>query len=348
MAQRVEPVATPKPNRLDLFQRRHRWAGLPLAVLYKFVDDQGSYLAALITYYGFLSLFPLLLLGVSILGFALNGNPQLQHQVLNSALANFPVVGKEIQTDVHGYSGSGLALAVGVVGSLYGGLGIAQAAQNAMNVAWGVPRNSRPNPIKGRLRSLLILVFLGGGVLATTGLSGLATGAHSFVNTLHLGGGGRVLAIVLSVALNVVLFIVAFRILTVEQVTTRDVIAGAVVAAVAWQILQGLGTYYVAHKLKGSREVYGVFAVVLGLIAWIYVESLVLVLCAELNVVVRHRLWPRSLLTPFTDNVKLTRADKQAYGSYARSQRFKGFETIDVEFGEPPVPRPEADHPPDR
>src|SRR5579875_206352 len=71
-------------RRADRLQRRHRWAGLPLAVLYKFVDDQGSYLAALLTYYGFLSLFPLLLLAVTVLGFVLHGNPHLQHQLLNS------------------------------------------------------------------------------------------------------------------------------------------------------------------------------------------------------------------------------------------------------------------------
>ena len=145
-------------------------------------------------------------------------------------------------------------------------------------------------------------------------------------------------ASVLAVLLNLALFTVAFRILTVAAVTVRDVLAGAVVAALSWQVLQGFGTYYVAHKLKGSNQVYGTFAVVLGLIAWIYVESLVLVLCAEFNVVLHRRLWPRALLTPFTDNVTLTAADKQAYGSYAQSQRFKGFETIEVDFRDPATP----------
>jgi membrane protein len=333
----------PVSNRLDRFQRRHRWAGLPLAVLYKFNDDQGNYLAALLTYYGFLSMFPLLLLAVSVLGFILHGNAHLQNQVLNSALSDFPVIGKQIQTGLGSYSGSATALTVGIVGSLYGGLGIAQAGQNAMNVAWGVPRNLRPNPIKARLRSLGILIFLGGGVLATTGLSALVTSARSLINDLHLGVGGQVVAIVLSVVLNLVLFTVAFRILTVAVVSVRDVLPGAIVAALAWQVLQGLGTYYVGHKLKGSSEIYGTFAVVLGLIAWIYVESVVLVLCAEFNVVVRHRVWPRALLTPFTDNVTLTAADEQAYRSYAQLQRFKGFEKIDVDFGGPsgpPLPQP--------
>jgi membrane protein len=177
-------------------------------------------------------------------------------------------------------------------------------------------------------------------VLATTGLSALVTSARSVTDDLHLGMGGQVLASVLSVVLNLVLFTVAFRILTVAAVSVRDVLPGAIVAALAWQALQGLGTYYVGHKLKGSSEIYGTFAVVLGLIAWIYVESVVLVLCAEFNVVVRHRVWPRALLTPFTDNVSLTAADEQAYRSYAQSQRFKGFEKIDVQFGASSAPPP--------
>src|SRR5262249_30146412 len=197
-----------------------------------------NYLAALLTYYGFLSLFPLLLLGVTILGFVLHGDPHLQHQVLNSALSDFPVIGKQLQTGVRSYSGSGVALVVGVLTSVYGGLGVAQAGQNAMNIAWGVPRNVRPNPLKARLRSLFILGFLGVGVLATTGLSALSSGAQSFAKSLHVAPGGRWLALLLSVALNILLFVVGFRILTVKPVTTRDVVSGAAIAAVAWQVLQ--------------------------------------------------------------------------------------------------------------
>jgi membrane protein len=334
-------------NRFDRFQQRHGWIGVPLAVLYKFVDDQGSYLSALITYYGFLSLFPLLLIGVTLLGFFLQGNVQLQQQVLSSALVDFPVVGSQIQSDVHAYTGSTLALVVGLVVGLYGGLGIAQAGQNAMNVVWGVPRNSRPNPLKGRLRSLGILGLLGVGVLATTGLSALATGSHALIHNLHLGPGSDAVALVLSVALDVALFLVAFRVLTVRDVGLRDVAVGAVTAGVFWAVLQVLGTYYMAHELKHSREVYGVFAVFIGTMAWIYAEAVIVVLCAELNVVLRHRLWPRSLLTPFTDDVELTVADRRAYGSYAKAQRFKGYERIEVDFTRPSENSPESAEPQD-
>ena len=129
--------------RLDVLQQRWSWLGMPIAVVYKFVDDQGVYLAALVTYYGFLSLFPLLLLAVTILGFALNHDPALQARIVDSALSNFPIVGRQIHDDLRGYHGSVPALIFGVLGSLYGGLGVAQAGQNAMNQVWAVPRHKR-------------------------------------------------------------------------------------------------------------------------------------------------------------------------------------------------------------
>lgn len=314
---------TPNP-RADDFQRRHRWAGLPLAVLYKFFDDQGAYLTALITYYAFLSLFPLLLVAATILGYVLQGNPQLQQDLLQSALAQFPVVGQKLQTDAGNYRGSGLGLAVGLLIALYGGLGVAQATQNAMNQAYAVPRNERPNPVKARVRSLGLLLTLGLGALLVTGVSAFS----SAVLTGWLQYGSRVL----STAAYLLVLVVAFRVLTARALSVREVLPGAVITAVAWQLVQKLGTYYVQHQLSGANQVYGVFATVLGLVGLIYLQALVLVLAVEVNVVLGRHLYPRSLLTPFTDAVNLTPADQRAYTSYAQAQRHKGFETVDVDF----------------
>src|SRR6195952_6086472 len=182
---------------LDRFQRRHRWAGMPLAVVYKFVDDQGNFLAALLTYYAFLSLFPLLLLLVTILGYALHGNLELQQRVLDSALSQFPVIGEQLRTNIDPLHGRVLGLVVGILGSLYGGLGVAQAGPNAMNKVWAVPRNARPNPFKARGISLLLLLLVGGGLLATTVLSALTPSAAAYGT--DLGTGARVLSAVLSI-----------------------------------------------------------------------------------------------------------------------------------------------------
>lgn len=316
--------------RIDAYQRRHRWIGFPLAVVYKFGDDQGPYLAALIAYYGFLSLFPLLLLLVTILGFALHGNPGLQARLLDSALGEFPIVGSQLRQNVHALSGSGTGLVVGVVGTLYGSLGVAGAIQNAFNRVWAVPRNERPNPIASRLRSLLLLLVLGAGVLVTTALSGLTTGADAL--GASVAGALRLGAIPLATIANIGVFMLALRVLTATQVPTRQLRLGAVAAGVGWEVAQLLGTYLVTHVLKGADEAYGVFGLVLGLLAWIYLLAVVTVMAAEINVVAERRLWPRALLTPFTDRVRLTPGDERAYTGYAESERHKGFETVDVDF----------------
>jgi YihY family inner membrane protein len=316
---------------LDRFQQRHPRLGLPIAVLYKFVDDQGSYLAALIAYYGFLSLFPLLLLLSTILNFALHGDLALQHRVLNSALGQFPVISAQLK-NTHGVSGSGAGLAAGIVGTLYGGLGVAQAAQNAMNTIWRVPRNDRPNPLTSRARSLLLLVIVGVSIAGTTVLAALTSSAEEFGESV--GVGLRVVLVLVSLVVNAVVFTVAFRVATAKPLTTRECIPGAAVAAVSWQILQFFGTAYVGHVVKHASVTNSVFALVLGLIGWIYLEALVVVLAVEYNAVRAYHLYPRSLLTPFTDNVVLTGADEAAYTSQARAQRAKGFENIDVSFDE--------------
>jgi membrane protein len=326
---------------LDAYQRRHRWLGFPLAVAYKFGDDQGPYLTALITYYGFLSLFPLLLLLTTILGFVLEGDPALQAKLVDSTLAELPIIGSQLRENVHSLKGSGVGLGVGVVGTLYGCLGAAGATQNAFNRVWAVPRNERPNPIAQRLRSLLLLVVLGAGVLVTTGLSGLTTSSGEFGATVDTWLG--IAAIPLATLANIALFMVAFRVLTVSEVPTRQLRLGAVVAGIGWQVVQVLGTYFVGHALRGAPETYGVFGLVLGLIAWIYLLALVIVVAAEINVVSQRGLWPRALLTPFTDRVRLTPADEAVYTAYAESERHKGFEVVDVGFDTPEEPAPTKD-----
>lgn len=330
-------------SRADAYQRRHRWAGLPLAVLYKFADDQGTYLAAQITYYGFVALFPLLLLLATILGYALHGSPHLQRQVLDSALAQFPVIGDQITTNIHSFHGSTAGLVIGMLGCAYGGLGIVQAAQAMLNKVWGVPRNSRPDPVRARLRSLLLLAAGGASVIVTTVLSALGAAADAY--GASLGGSVRVLAAAAAIALNVTLFIVAFKVLTARPVTIREIRAGAVAAAVTWQALQLAGTLLLAHKLKGATATYGLFALVLGLLAWIYLGAVTTVLCAEVNAVRAGQLWPRALLAPFTDNADLTSADQRAYASYAKTERHKSFQNIDVSFGSPPHPDPRNRNP---
>ena len=164
---------------LDRLQRKSRVAGFLIAVVYKYVDDQGSYLAALITYYAFVALFPALLLLTTVVGVLLVGHPGLQEQILHSAVAQFPVIGDQLGQP-QGLNGGTLGVVIGITGALYGGLGVGQAVQNAMATLWAVPRNDRPDPLRSRLRSVLSLLVLGSALIATTVLSAVSRASESF------------------------------------------------------------------------------------------------------------------------------------------------------------------------
>lgn len=314
--------------RLDRFQRRRPRAAFPIAVVYKYADDFGGYLAALLVYYAFMSLFPLLLLASSVLGFMLRGDPELRRSILDSALAQFPVIGEQLR-DPAGLGGGTVGLIVGALGALYGSLGAAQALQYAMNTAWSVPRNNRPNPLKARGRSLLMVAGGGLALLATTGLSAIGTSdVGSFGWLLRLA------TVIASIAINVVVFVLAFRIATPRPLSVRDTAPGAVTLAIVWQLLQSFGATYVNHVVRNASATNSVFALVLGLVSFLYIAAAATVLCIEINVVHVDRLYPRALLTPFTDNVQLTRGDRRTYRRLAKAQRAKEFEQVDVSFGE--------------
>src|SRR5438105_10249761 len=205
-------------DRIDRFQRGRRWLAFPLAVVKKFGDDKAGYLAALIAYYTFFSMFLLLIVFVTVLGYVLHGNKHLTDSIAGSVLGQFPVIGHEIR--VHSLTGSGVALVLGILGSLWSGLGGVKAAQNAMDSVWDVPQKHRPNFVTSLVRSLLMLAVLGAAAVGATVLSGLAAGGGSFGIALKIVGlaGG--------LALNFGVFLLAFRILTVAEVSWSDVLPG--------------------------------------------------------------------------------------------------------------------------
>jgi membrane protein len=328
-------------ERLDRFQQEHRWVGFPLAVVYKYFDDFGPYLAALLTYYAFVSLFPLLLLLSTALGLVLASDPALQSEVLSSALHQFPVIGVDLARP--GRLGGGpVGLTVGILGSVYGGLGVAQAFQYATNTMWGVPRNNRPNPLRARGRSLTLLGIAGLAFLGTTALTILGSIGGGF-----LGTAARVLALAASVVAGAALFVFAFRFAAARRLSVRDVVPGAIATEVIWQLLQTFGVIFV-RQVRHASPTNAVFAVVLGLLAFLYLTATGVLLCAEINVVRINRMHPRSLLTPFTDNVVLTAADRRSYARQARAQRSKGFEHVSVHFDTPsPASEPDGSDDPD-
>ena len=307
-------------RRVDAFQRRHVVLGFPFAVVKKFGDDQAGNLAALVAYYGFFSLFPLLLVFVTILGLVLQDNLDLQQKILHSTLAQFPIIGDEIEKNLGALHGDGLTLLVAVLVTLWAGLGVMNAMQNAMNKIWDVPRRDRPNFVKTRIRALLMLVLLGTASVVSAVNAGLTAAASG-------GTLGLTFGLALSLVLNLGVFLVAFRILTARKLSWGDVFPGAALAAVAWLLLQMLGGLIVGNQLKSASQIYGLFAIVIGLLAWMALGATITLYAAEVNVVRKERLWPRSLVQP-----PLSEADMRSYRRAAIAQERRPEESVDVRF----------------
>lgn len=309
-------------ERFDLFQRRRRWLGFVLAVRQKYSDDQGGYLAATVTYYGFFSLFPLLLAFTTVLGFVLHGHRHLESRIVGSALGQFPVIGHDLVR--HHLGGNGFALVVGIALAVWAGMGVFLAAENAMNQLWGVPFKHRPDFFRTRGRALLLLLLLGGGALLSTVLGGLGTvGAHYSI-AWKLG------SVVLATLLNIVLFLTAFRVLTARDVAWHCLRGGAIAAGIAYEGLQLIGGYYVGHVLRHSSNVYGTFALVIGLLSWIYLSAHITLLAAEANVVATRHLWPRSFSVLFEQPA--TDGDRRALTQRGRVEERRQDQQIEVLF----------------
>ena len=300
----------------DRFQQRHPPLAVPVAVAKKFGDDGGGDLAALIAYRAFFSLFPLLLLFTTLLGYVLAGDPDLRREAVDSVLTQFPVIGEQIE--VGSLEGSGVALAIGIVGSLLAGFGVVLATEAALDRVWAVPFRDRRGFLDSRLRSLALLALLGTLTIVSTVVSGLAGGGSGL-----LGPAG---GIAVSVGLNLILFAVLFRLLGAQSVSLSALAPGIVFAAICWAGLQLVGGYFVSHQVRNAAPAYGTFALVLGLLVWIHLGAMLTVLSAELNAVRARGLWPRSLFGADRDE------DERVMRGLAETEARDKRQRIEVDF----------------
>jgi inner membrane protein YhjD len=302
----------------DQYQQRRKGLAIPIAVFKKFGDDEAGNLAALIAYYAFFSLFPLLLVMTTVLGFVLRGNPSAQHSVEQSVLGQFPIIGPHIKA--HALTGSVTALVIGLVTSLLAGMGVTGAAQNAFDRVWAVPYKDRPNFLQSRLRGLGLLVFLGLLFLVSTAASGVVSGGFG-------GVVDKILGYVIALLVNFALYFAAFRLMTASSIRSRDLLIGVIVAAVVWTILQSIGGYYIGHVLKKASGVGAEFGLVIALLVWLHLGAQITLYAAEINVVLTRRLWPRSLFGP-----PEAPADKRTLRALAKVEERSDEQQVDVKF----------------
>ncbi len=277
-------------RRLDRFQQRHRVTAFAVGVVKKYGDNRGGYLAALIAYYGFLSLFPLLLLFYTVSAYVLPHYAGAQKALTASVVGEFPVIGDQLRTNTaHPLHGSAVALVFGVLGLAWGALGVSQVLQETMYEVWDVPRTDRPGFVARVTKGLLMFVLLGLGIAATTVVSSLGT-------ALNWGPFGSLLAALPAALVNIGVFFGMFRLLSPRGVDSDSLVPGAMVAGIGWQVLQTIGVNLVSHQLRHASQVYGVFGFTLALLSFLYLGAQLTVYSAEINVVRVRHLWPRSLL----------------------------------------------------
>lgn len=309
--------------RIDAFQQRHKTFGFPYAVIKKFGDDEAGHQAALITYYGFLSLFPLLIVATSVVDIIAQHNEHLRTTLLDNINRYFPIVGDQLQSSIHGNSKTGVALAIGALVTLYGARGIADAVRGALDHAWATPRVRRSGFPKNMLKSLGLLFGAGLGLLATAILTSYATAAlgHSIFF--------RLIPIVINIGLLYLIFMYIFLVGTSHRQPRKNLRVGALTAAIGLLILQAAGVTLVQHQLHNLQGLYGQFALVLAILFWVYLQAQVFTYAVEINVVHAYKLWPRSLT-----GKPITAADEKAYRMYAKKEamRPRPEEEIEVTF----------------
>ena len=327
---------------VDRAQQRFTPAGFVFGVVKKFGDDNGGVLVANLTYTAFTTLFPLLLVFTTILGLVASFDPGFQQAAKSAVASQVPILGNMLTSQVGQLRRSSvIGLIVGLVVTIWGSTGLAQAGLYTMERVWNLPGPERPGFLPRLARSMIFLALLAVDVIATTALASLSTYGHRPLPLL-------VFAEAAAGTVNAAMFFAGFRVLTPKAVASRDLVPGAVIAGILWTVLQVLGTYLVHHFLH-SDSVYGaLFAPVLGLVAWLYLAARVTVYCAEINVVLARRLWPRSILQP-----PLTDADRESLALRALESRQRKELEVHVTFTDsdeaaplPPAARPAPDDQP--
>jgi membrane protein len=296
-------------ERLDRAQQEHEKLGIAVATFKKYSEDSSSNLASMIAFWAFFSIFPLFLALVTILGYVLPAGTRIN--VLKHVASFFPLL--DVST-LHSLTGAWWPVLVGLLTALWSGMSVVKNVQVAFNSVWEIPKKDRPKFLEKTQRALLALSTIGVGLVAATIVSGYVTGQSTGVS---LGWYGRLAGYVIAILLDVGLFIAAFRMLTDREISIRDVLPGAVLSGVVFWILQQVSSFIISRKLNGAQTTYGTFATVIVMLWWFYLQAQVTLLGAQLNVVLKERLHPRSLV-----GGPETEADERALRAYAEEQTY--------------------------
>ncbi len=313
----LEALMKQKQNVFDRFvgwlntvQQKNRFFAFSYAVMKKYDDDKSNYLAALIAYFGFLSLFPLLIVLTAVLQKIATNNLEFQTQIINSVTSFFPALGSSIAESIQSPSKAGLALIVGLLVMLYGARGVTDAVQNALNHAWMVERHRRSGFPKSTIKSFGMMFAGGLCLLAAATATGLATAKDQLLLP-RIGYG------VVGLLLLYVVFWGLFTFGSSARHTLRSNIDGALFATIGFLGLQLLGSYIINHQLRTQTGLNAQLATIIALLFWLYLQARIFLYAVQINAVRYYKLHPRSI-----QNKPPTKADLRAYDLYKNRETF--------------------------
>ena len=306
---------------VDSWQRSHRLTAVAYGVAKKFGDDNANQFVVGLGWYGFVAIYPLLLVVTTVLGFI--GAASLGHHLV-STLHEFPVVGTQFNPGRGSSSlhGSTVGLVIGLLGLLYGAQGVTQTAQQAMLRVWNIPQLDAPGFLPRLGRSLAGLATIGGAFV-------LNAATATFAVSSGLGYPVRGLVLLGMVAMNMAFYLLAFRVLTPTHVGTLALLPGASLGAIGFTFLITLGAGLVEHQVKHSSATYGQFGVVIGLVGFLFLLAKLSLYGAELNPVLSRKLWPRAL-----ESSNPTEADDRVLHDITHENQRRQDQRIGVGFGE--------------
>jgi uncharacterized BrkB/YihY/UPF0761 family membrane protein len=272
-------------------------------------------------WYGFTSIFPLLLVAVTLLGFI--GQQGISDGLLHT-LQEFPVIGANFTVKGRGtLHGSTIGLIIGLLGLLYGAQGVTQTVQQAMATVWNIPQTERTGFLPRLGRSLAGLVTIGLSFVINAFVTGYITGGtHNYAI--------RIPVLAALIAINTGLYFATFALLTAKTIGPRGLLPGALAGAVGFTALITVGTGLAAHQLKNASATYGTFGTVIGIVAFLLLLAKISMYAAELNPVLARTLYPRAL--PLVDD--LTDADRRVLGDLVHAERRRDDQAIGVGFGD--------------
>ncbi len=277
-------------QKFDTLQQSHTILAFPIAVVKRYGDDKIGKQAALITYYGFLAVFPLLLAFMTLISFIAVGDPDLQAKISSQVFQFFPSLGNSLRGSVHILKVSGIALVIDLLILIYGARGATVTLQDAFNYVWHADKEHKYNFLFDNLRSIAMIFVIGIGLVIGTGLS------YILSQLPHIGVAGTVFITLVNLVVMIGLFLVVFRLGTTSHVSTKRLTLGAMIAGTGMLTVQHFGVIIMSHEIPKLQSTYGAFALTLGMLFWIYLQAQVMMYALVITAVRTQHDWPKKLL----------------------------------------------------